>query len=129
MFNFSCNIIVHTFYLESSVPTSNLIGTKKSKTFAMTVSLYLHVFSHRQLYIAFASRVDSGWVTQKLGVTCIWVTFDRSSGLICKLCYIDVTWILIDHMPISFLFSYNYIIGCAFCTGLTIRYIWSFSCQ
>ena len=48
---------------------------KGSKIFAMVISLYLHVFSHRQLYVAFSSRVISGSGDQKIGSL-----FDGSSG-------------------------------------------------
>ena len=62
------------FVLESSILTSNSIE-KGSKIFAMVISLYLHVFSHRQLYVAFSSRVKSGSDDQKIGSL-----FNGSSG-------------------------------------------------
>ena len=44
----------------------------------MIVSLYLYVLSHRQLYVAFSSRVESGSDDQKVWVS--WAQLDGSSG-------------------------------------------------
>ena len=102
-----------------------LLVQKESKTFAMIVSLYLHVFSHRQLYVAFYSRVDSGWVTQKLGSHGL-LLIDQ---MVLSANYVILMWpgFLIDHIyanKFCFHIITVYIIGCAFCTGLTIRYIY-----
>ena len=68
---------MHILFWKVQCQHQILLVHKESKTFAMIVSLYLHVFSHKQMYITFPAGI---------GVT--WVSFDGLSSLIRKIIFL-----------------------------------------